>query len=268
MTAEWIYEALQGQWWGWALVAWLGAALGSFLNVVIYRLPRGLSVVHPPSHCPACARRVRPWENVPLVSFLFLRGRCRGCGTRIPWRYPVVEAAGGLLTVLAFAHGGTAWAALLWMVFVLALLAVVFIDYDHRIIPDSITIPGTVLGLTWALLGPPSLGDALLGVLAGGGGLLAVAYGYQLATGREGLGMGDVKLMAMVGAFLGWQGALGTILCGSFVGSIVGVGLMLAGRGSRQTALPFGTFLAPAAWIVLFAGNILWDTYLRLFPLS
>lgn len=268
MQGAWIYETLQGQWWGWALVGWLGASLGSFLNVVIYRLPRGLSLLHPPSHCPGCERRVRPWENVPVLSFVWLCGRCRGCGMRIPWRYPLVEVAGCVLTLLAFAHGGTALAALLYMVFVLALLAVVFIDYDHRIIPDSITLPGTLLGLGWALVGPLSIWDSLLGVLAGGGGLFAVAYGYQLVTGREGLGMGDVKLMAMVGAFLGWQGALGTILCGSFVGTLVGVGLMLGGRGNRQTALPFGTFLAPAAWIVLFAGNILWDTYLRLFPLS
>jgi leader peptidase (prepilin peptidase) / N-methyltransferase len=268
MHAQAVYDLLTGHPWGWLLIGGLGACLGSFLNVVIYRLPQGLSVAWPASHCPHCARRLAPLENIPILSYLLLGGRCRGCRARISWRYPAVEATGAGLTMLAFAYAGSVLGAAIWVAFVLALLAVLFIDLDHRIIPDTITIPGTVLGLLWALAGPLPFKDALLGVAAGGGGLLAVAYGYQLITGREGLGMGDVKLMAMVGAFLGWQGALGTILCGSFVGTLVGVGLMLRGQGNRRTALPFGTFLAPAAWVVLFAGNVLWETYLRLLPLS
>ena len=268
MSNQEIYTLLQVHWWGWLMAGVRGAALGSFINVVIHRLPVGLSLWSPRSHCPKCKRPVRPHENLPILGYLLLRGRCAGCRERISVRYPLVEAVGAGLTVLALLYAHTPLAALLWTGFVLALLAVVFIDYDHRIIPDVISLPGIVVGLLWALAGPPSFVGSLLGVLAGGGGLLLVAVGYRLITGREGLGMGDVKLMAMVGAFMGWEGALGTILCGSFVGSLVGVGLMIGGRGGRQTALPFGTFLAPAAWIVLFAGKSLWEAYLRLFPLG
>lgn len=268
MTIQETYTILQAHGWAWVMAGLLGAALGSFINVVIYRLPQGLSLWFPRSHCPNCKRPVRPHENLPIIGYLFLKGRCAGCKERISLRYPLVEVAGAGLTVLALLYADTPLAALLWTVFVLALLAVVFIDYDHRIIPDAITLPGILIGLLWALGGAPSLTRSLLGVVAGGGGLLLVAVVYRLVTGREGLGMGDVKLMAMVGAFLGWEGALGTILCGSFVGSLVGVGLMIGGRGGRQTALPFGTFLAPAAWIVLFAGKSLWESYLRLFPLG
>jgi leader peptidase (prepilin peptidase)/N-methyltransferase len=148
------------------------------------------------------------------------------------------------------------------LAFSLALLAVVFIDLDLRIIPDRITLPGVAVGLLVAAIGPPSLLDALLGVLVGAGSLWLLAIGYRVATGRDGLGMGDVKLMAMVGAFLGWQGASATLLLGSLAGSVIGVGLILRGRGTRLTALPFGTFLAPAAWIVLLLGSSLWRWYI------
>ncbi|MCK4303315.1 MAG: prepilin peptidase [Candidatus Eisenbacteria sp.] len=243
----------------------VGLALGSFINVVIYRLPRKLSVIRPRSCCPACGRRIRPHENIPVLSYLLLRARCRGCQGRIPLRYPIVELLGGLLTLLAVRLAPSPETSLVWMLFALALLAVVFIDLDFRIIPDWITLPGTLIGLLWALMGAFPLRDALLGVVAGGGGLLLIALVYQWVTGREGLGMGDVKLMAMVGAYLGWQGALGTLLLGSLVGSLVGGGLVLRGKGTRLTALPFGTFLAPAAWVVLFGGQLLWTAYLSLF---
>jgi leader peptidase (prepilin peptidase)/N-methyltransferase len=250
--------------WGLVVAILFGAVLGSFINVVIYRLPRGMSLAHPPSHCPGCGRRVQPWDNIPVLSYLLLRGRCRGCGVRIPLRYPIVELLAAALTVLAVRFAATPPAVLIQLVFVLGLLAVVFIDLDHRIIPDRITLPGIGLGLLWALIGPLPLLDSVLGILVGGGGLFLIAVGYQRITGREGLGMGDVKLMAMVGAFLGWQGALATVLFGSLAGSLVGLGLMVGGRGNRLTALPFGTFLAPAAWVVLFAGEVLWARYLAL----
>ncbi len=251
---------------GWAALAMLGACLGSFINVVIHRLPLGLSLVRPRSRCPICGRPIRATENIPLVSYLLLRGRCRGCAARIPWRYPAVEALGAGLTLAAVATAASPLDGLARTILVLALLAIVFIDLDHRIIPDAITLPGAVVGLLWSIVGPVPVRDALLGVLAGGGGLLLVAWGYQRATGREGLGLGDVKLMAMVGAFLGWSGALSTVLIGSLAGTLVGLGLILSGRGNRLTALPFGTFLAPAAWLVLFLGSHLWQRYLALFP--
>ncbi len=268
VTLDWVvlFTWLRTDPLGWACLALIGGCLGSFINVVIYRLPRGVSLVRPRSRCPSCERPVRAHENVPVLSFLWLRGRCRGCGAPIGLRYPIVEGLGAALTVAAVTTAGGPLEALVRAGLALALLAVLFIDLDFRIIPDPITLPGTMLGLLWALVGPLSLPQALLGALVGGGGLLAVAWAYQRLTGREGLGMGDVKLMAMVGAFTGWQGALGTILIGSLAGSLVGVGLMLHGTGSRQTALPFGAFLAPATWVILFLGDTLWQHYLKLFP--
>ncbi len=251
---------------GWLVLAVLGACLGSFINVVIYRVPRQESLVRPRSRCPACGRMIPASENIPVLSYLLLRGRCRGCSMRIPLRYPAVELLGAGLTVAATITADTPLAAVVRTVFVLALLAVVFIDFDFRIIPDSITLPGTAAGLLWSLVGPLPARDALLGTLAGGGTLLLVAWGYERLTGREGMGLGDVKLMAMVGACLGWTGAFGTLLAGSLVGSLVGLGLILARRGNRLTALPFGTFLAPAAWLVMFLGQPLWQRYLLLWP--
>jgi leader peptidase (prepilin peptidase)/N-methyltransferase len=176
----------------------------------------------------------------------------------------VVELLGGLLTVAVVLQAASLGMAMAAVVFALALLAVVFIDLDLRIIPNSITLPGVIVGLLAAILGPMPLRDALLGVIVGAGALLLLAGTYRLVTGRDGLGMGDVKLMAMVGAFLGWQGASATLLLGSLAGSLVGAGLMLGGRGTGRTALPFGTFLAPAAWIALLFGPGLWRWYLSL----
>jgi len=264
MSAAELYGWLRADPIGWVMVALVGAAFGSFINVVIYRLPRGLSLVSPPSRCVSCERRIRPHENIPILSYVLLRGRCRGCGSRIPLRYPAVELAAAALTCGAVALTGYWLEAVVWILFTLSLLAVIFIDLDFQIIPDRISLPGAALGVLWALLGPPPVRDALLGVLAGGGGLFLIAVAYQRIAGREGMGMGDVKLMAMVGAFLGWQGALGTLLVGSLTGSLVGGLLIARGKGSRQTALPFGTFLAPAAYLVLFAGEALWRAYLSL----
>jgi len=252
---------------GWALLIFCGAALGSFVNVVIHRLPRGESVVRPPSHCPGCQQRIAWYDNVPLLSFLWLRGRCRRCGQSISLRYPLVEALAAGLTLAVGLWAPSAIGAAATLLFALALLAIIFIDYDHRIIPDSITLPGILIGLLVALFTPRSLAAALGGVLVGGGGLLAVAWAYRRVTGRDGLGMGDVKLMAMVGAFIGWQGALATLVLGSLGGSLVGVALIASRRGSGQTALPFGSFLAPAAWVALFVGERLWQAYLGLFGL-
>jgi leader peptidase (prepilin peptidase)/N-methyltransferase len=264
VTAAAIFEWLKHDPLAWIGLAVLGACLGSFVNVVIYRLPRDLSLVWPRSRCPHCAARIAPYDNVPLLSYALLRGRCRSCHAPITPRYPVVEALGALLTPLAVITAPTLWLAILNTSVALALLAVLFIDYDHKIIPDVITLPGAALGLLAAFLGPRPVPDSLEGIAVGAGGLLAIALLYRLVTGREGLGLGDVKLMAMVGAVCGWQGALTTVVLASLAGSLVGVSLILGRRGNGQTALPFGSFLAPAAWVVLFAGGWLWQAYLGL----
>ncbi len=247
-------------------VGLFGLVIGSFLNVVIHRVPKKLSVVTPPSACPKCGGRIAPWDNVPVVSWIVLRGMCRGCKTRISPRYPLVEAVTALLfagTALAIPDLATLLPAL---AFIAAMVVVTFIDFDHKIIPDGITIPGTVLALALAFTGhtiPPV--QALLGALAGGGSLFLVAWGYRLATGRDGLGGGDVKLLAMVGAFLGPAGAFLTILLGSLTGTFFAIATMRhSGRGMRSE-LPFGTFLAPGAIVVLLVGSRLVAWYWNLF---
>ncbi len=243
----------------------IGLCLGSFLNVVIYRLPRDHSIVSPPSACPSCGARIRPWDNVPVVSWLVLGGRCRDCHAGIPWRYPAVELAAGLLVV------GLAWTLgprlelLPALVFTLALLAVALIDLDFRIIPDEISLGGLAIGLFARGFTFEGIGAGLVGALIGGGSLWLVAVGYRKATGIDGLGGGDVKLAAMIGAFLGWPGVFLTIFGAAIGGSIVGLLLIALRRGDRRTALPFGTFLAPAAVFVALAGPSLWRWYGGLF---
>lgn len=247
------------------LVACLGALFGSFLNVVIHRLPRRESVVFPASHCAACQASIKPWDNIPVVSWLVLRGRCRSCRAPISPRYPLVEVLGGIVTWLLYRHFGLnlTMAAYLW--FCLALLAVTLIDLEHRIIPDVITLPGTVLGLILVNWTDVTWIESLTGAALGFGALLGVGVAYEKATGVEGMGGGDVKLAAMMGAFLGWQGVVLAIFVGAFLGSVVGVAAMARGTGHRRTALPFGTFLAPAAVIVLFTGPALLRWYFGLF---
>lgn len=247
------------------LVWFVGALFGSFLNVVIHRLPRKESVVFPASHCGACDTPIKPWDNIPVLSWLLLRGRCRSCRVPISLRYPLVEVLGGGITWLLFRHFGLSitMAAYLW--FCLALLAVTLIDLEHRIIPDAITLPGTLLGLLLVNWTDVTWVESLSGAALGFGVLLGVGVAYEKATGVEGMGGGDVKLAAMMGAFLGWQGVVLAIFLGAFLGSLVGVAAMARGTGNRRTALPFGTFLAPAAVIVLFAGPALLRWYFGLF---
>jgi leader peptidase (prepilin peptidase)/N-methyltransferase len=242
----------------------LGVILGSFLNVIRVRLPRGESLFHPPSHCTSCHRKIYPWDNIPLLSYLLLRGRCRFCRALISWKYPAVEALGALVLWMTVRSAPGPVEAAFLAVFTLSMLAVLFIDLEHQIIPDVITIPGTLLGILSGIWLPNGVLDHLLGAVAGGLGLFALAWGYRLLTGTSGMGMGDVKLMAMIGAFLGWQGAVGVVLIGSLAGSLVGILMLLLRRASRRTLLPFGSFLAPAAWVVLFWGRPLWEAYLQL----
>jgi leader peptidase (prepilin peptidase)/N-methyltransferase len=248
--------------------ALMGLMVGSFLNVVIYRLPRNLSVVRPRSFCPRCRRKIPWYENVPIASYLALRGRCRGCGEPVSVTYPLVEAAGAALAVVAIARFGFTVDALFAYAFLMALAAITIIDWRFRIIPDEMSIPFVLIGLAWGAVSPErSLLGAALGALAGGGGLFLVAFIYRLVRKAEGLGGGDVKLMAMVGAFLGVKLSLVVILLASFAGSLYGVVLLRSGKNAR-TAVAFGSFLAPAAAVCLLYGTRIISWYLDAFAFS
>lgn len=244
-----------------------GLIWGSFFNVVIYRLPIGASLVRPPSSCPGCRTRIKPYDNVPVVSYLLLRGRCRACGRPISPVYPVVE----LLTAVAFAAvylrvGELGWPLLAGWVFAGALIVLAFIDAFHQILPDEITIPGLVLGLGWSFIRDDlSLRGALLGALTGGGFLMFVYLLYRLIRKREGLGLGDVMVMLMIGAFLGWPKTLLTLVLGSFGGVLVGLYVLAVRKKGLQTALPFGTFLAPAAFAAYLWGDAIIRAYTALY---
>ena len=236
----------------------LGTILGSFLNVVIYRFPRGLSIVRPGSRCPRCQAPIRPYDNLPLISFLILRGRCRVCRAPISWRYPLVEAvSGGLLAGVwtRFAPWG-AWIPLAAAaLFSLSLVAVFFIDLDHQIVPNAITYPGLVAGLLFATLQGQLVPSAL--VAAGAG---AVFLAIALVSGG-GMGGGDIKLAAMMGAFLGWPLTAVALLLAFVTGAAAGVLLIALKRRSRKDPIPFGPSLAVGGVIALFAGEILLHWY-------
>ncbi|MBF8258055.1 MAG: Type 4 prepilin-like protein leader peptide-processing enzyme [Actinobacteria bacterium] len=236
-----------------------GACVGSFLNVLIHRLPREESIVRPGSRCPACCRPIPPWENIPLASFVILGGRCRGCGNRISMRYPAVEA----LTAAGFAlHAyvdGFGVILLRDLIFFSLLVPIVFIDIDHRIIPDELSLGGLAAGLLLSFLPGGDWKGSLLGGVLGGGILFGTAFAYEKMTGREGMGGGDIKLIAMVGAFLGWKGALFTIFCGSLLGTAGGLLAMRKGTDGLKTAIPFGPYLCAAALIARFYGEVFWS---------
>jgi leader peptidase (prepilin peptidase)/N-methyltransferase len=244
----------------------LGAIIGSFLNVCVYRIPAGQSIVSPPSRCPQCGASIRWYQNIPIVSYLVLRGRCAGCRARISPRYPLVEALTGLLFLLVWMVFGWQAATPLYWVFAAALVVITFIDLDHQIIPDVISLPGIIVGFLTALAIPwLSWTDSLLGILLGGGSLFLVAEAYHRLTGQEGMGGGDVKLLAMIGAFLGWKAILPVIFLGSLAGSLVGVPLMIAKRSGGKLAIPFGPFLALGAIVCLLWGRYLLVWYLGFF---
>ena len=243
----------------------LGLVVGSYLNVVIHRLPRGLSTVLPRSRCPSCGVPIRARDNLPVLSWLLLRGRCRNCGAFIAWRYPAVEALTALLFLAAVERFGFSLDAVAAMLFCALLVALAGIDAEHYLLPDRLTLPGIVLGLavqpfvSWG-----SLVSAAIGAALGAAILLALWGGWLVLRGEEGLGLGDVKMLAMVGAFLGWKGTLVTLLFASVAGSVVGLALIALGRGGMKSRLPFGVFLAVGAGFALFWGQPLADAYLRL----
>lgn len=243
-------------WFALTVAAAYGMVFGSFLNVVVHRLPRGMSLLRPGSHCPACGTPVRWFDNVPVLSYLLLRGRCRACRVAISPRYPLVELASGALTVAVVARFGLTLSGLEAMLLVMLLLPLAFIDLEHHLLPDVLTLPGIAVGLAGSLVGGlVPLFDAATGAAVGAAVPYAVIVIYRWLRGAEGMGLGDVKLLAMIGAFLGWRGVLLTLGLAATAGALLGLTLIALGRGRRDTELPFGTFLAFAAMIVLFAGN-------------
>lgn len=248
-----------------------GACVGSFLNVCITRMPENESVVLPRSRCRQCLSPIAFFDNIPILSFLLLRGRCRACGTPIPARYLVVELLTATLAVCLFLRFGLSWLFFIYFLFISALIVISFIDLEVRIVPDVISLPGIVLGIGLAFLNRlfeignfPTPVESLLGSVFGGGLLLVVAWAYERVTGREGLGGGDVKLLAMIGAFLGWAAVPVTLFVGAFLGSIWGIGLMVAKGVDTKHALPFAPFLCAGALFYLMWGPEFAARYLRL----
>jgi leader peptidase (prepilin peptidase)/N-methyltransferase len=264
-----------------AFIAMLGAIIGSFLNVVIHRLPREESIVFPNSRCPSCEMAIRPYDNIPVISYLILRGRCRACSAPISARYPAVEAFTALLYVAVFFRDGLTFALPFDLLFVTALVALIFIDAEHMILPNAITYPGILFVLLARLLIPlvmgrpffddlaaqmtgapatwpmwaASLVGALVGALAGGGSLWLMGWLWERLRGVEAMGLGDVKMMFMVGAYLGWRLTIVTIFLAVLAGSLVGITLMLRrGQKDMQMLLPFGIFLGAGAIISLLVG--------------
>jgi leader peptidase (prepilin peptidase) / N-methyltransferase len=233
-----------------------GAAIGSFLNVCIFRIPAEESIVKPASRCPSCGHPIRFYDNIPILSFLVLRAQCRDCGAKISWRYPLVEFITGLLALLLFMKFGPTIHFLIFFIFTAVLIVITFIDIDYQIIPDVISLPGIpvfflaavfVVKLPWL--------EALIGLLIGGGVLLAIAFVYELITKREGMGGGDIKLLAMIGGFLGWKSLIFVLLFSSLTGAVIGVAAMIINKQDTKYAVPFGPFLSAAAVAFIFWGD-------------
>ena len=243
----------------------LGLTLGSFMNVCIYRLPRRESIVNPPSHCPNCGARVSPLDNIPLLSYLVLRGRCRTCNNPISLRYPMVEALTGVLSLALFIRYGIHYQYIHFLFFALALVTISFIDLQHMIIPDIISLPGIAVGFAASFFaGHISWQDSLIGIVAGGGSLFLVAFCYERLTGKEGMGGGDIKLLAMIGAWMGWRPLPLVVLISALLGAVIGgVYLVASGKGTRAR-IPFGPFLSLGALLFLFFGRELTCWYIRL----
>ena len=271
-----------------AVAGVFGLLVGSFLNVVIHRLPkmmerdwycqcaelRGeeispaepLTLATPRSRCPHCGHQITALENIPILSWLVLRGACSACKAPISIRYPIVEGITGLMTAFAAWHFGFGWAAAGAILFVWAMIALTGIDFDTQLLPDSITLPLIWLGLLFNIGGTfASLTSAVIGAVAGYLSLWSVYWGFKLATGKEGMGFGDFKLLAAIGAWLGWQMLPLTILLSSFVGAVVGVALIVLAKRGRNVPIPFGPYLAAAGLLALFWGKPLNQTYLGLF---
>ncbi len=243
-----------------------GLCIGSFLNVCISRLPEGRSIVTPSSACPKCGHKLKWWENIPVISFLILKGKCSGCGKTISIQYPLVELLSAFIALGLWHKFSLTPQFFIMFALSCCLIVVAFIDLAHRIIPDAISLPGILIGILASFFLPGmNWIDSLLGVLAGGGILYLVTWGYYLATKRIGMGGGDIKFLAMIGAFLGWQSIPIIIFLSALTGSIIGLGFILISRRHRHYQIPFGPFLALAAELYIFYGNKIAELYLSSF---
>jgi leader peptidase (prepilin peptidase) / N-methyltransferase len=242
----------------------VGAVVGSFLNVCIYRLPRRESVAVPASHCPRCGRQLSWFDNVPIASYLALRGRCRTCAARISIRYPIIEAITALMFLLGWWTYGPGILLVSRLVFGCALIVLFAIDLEHHLLPNTITLPGIVLGFLFACFTEPGWLSSLIGIAVGGGALWAVAEGYYRLRHEDGLGMGDVKMLSMIGAFVGWKLTLLSLMLASVSGSVIGLFMIVTRRGGLKYALPFGTFLALGAAAAVTVGPRLLNWYIAL----
>jgi len=241
------------------IAAVAGLIVGSFLNVCIHRVPLGRSIVFPGSHCPRCGASIRPMDNIPVVSWLVLRGKCRVCRGPISFRYPVVELANGFLWLAAARLALSPVDFVAAAIFSSACVALVFIDFDHQILPDVITLSLIAVGFALSFFSPRLTWRAsLLGIITGAGSLWLVAFVYEKATGREGMGLGDVKMLGAIGAFTGAAGVLTTVLFASLAGSVVGLLLMVVRSGDLKTRLPFGVFLGIAGVASFYLAAPLW----------
>ena len=243
----------------------LGSLVGSFLNVCISRLPKEESIIWPGSHCPYCKKPIRFYDNIPLVSYVLLMGKCRNCKKPISIQYPLIEGITALSSLFLFMKFGPSLSYLFYFAFVAALIVITVIDLYHQIIPDVISLPGIGVGLIASLILPQiTFLNSLFGVLLGGGSLFLVATCYEWLFKREGMGGGDVKLLAMIGAFLGWKAVILTILLSSLIGSITGILIMVVKGKDFKYAIPFGPFLSLGAAISLFYGQNIINWYLYL----
>jgi leader peptidase (prepilin peptidase)/N-methyltransferase len=241
----------------------LGSVIGSFLNVCIYRIPEEKSIVSPPSSCPNCKAHIAWYDNIPFFSFIILGRKCRSCGAPISWRYPLVEGlSGALCALLIFLYGLTPQFFLYYLLSA-SLIVITFIDLRYKIIPNGITLPGIVIGFLSSFINPDlAWWDSLLGIIAGGGFLGLVALGYYFLTKIEGMGIGDIKLISMIGAFLGVEGVVFTIVSGSVFGSIIGLFILARGKGDRKMEIPFGPFLSIGAVLYILVGSYFFRFYL------
>lgn len=247
------------------MVFFTACCLGSFYNVLIHRLPEHESIVHPGSHCPRCGHPIAFYDNVPILSYLALRGRCRHCGASISVRYPLVEALTGVLALFLFRRYGLTPQFAIEFVLVSLLVVITFIDLDRYLIPDQLSLPGIVIGFACSFFTPRlNWIDSLLGILIGGGVFYLIAWLYQVIRHQDGLGGGDIKLLGMIGAFVGVPGVVFTILVASVVGTAVGVAAMVRSRKGLMTMIPFGPFLALGAVCYLFWGESLMRWYFGL----
>jgi leader peptidase (prepilin peptidase)/N-methyltransferase len=283
-----LIDFLQQNTWAFqAFILFIGLSVGSFLNVVIYRLPKMMerqwhqecrelrgepqeqdeegpfNLSHPPSRCPQCGHGIKPWENIPVLSWLLLRGRCSSCGTRISSRYPTIETLTGILSLVVAYHFGVSWEAAAALLLTWSLIALSLIDFDVQLLPDSITLPFLWIGLLLSLFGIfTDSHSAIIGALAGYLSLWSVYQLFKRLTGKEGMGYGDFKLLAMLGAWLGWQYLPQIIMLSALVGAVVGVSLILLRGRDRNIPIPFGPYLAAAGWISLMWGDVINQAYL------